>query len=236
VVTFLAKQALRKKLEVLVVDADDSNSGMARMLGFDSHPLPLMDLVGGKAMIKKRMGGQTLLNQTEIRTGEFAPDFIRRRNGLMLVGIGKILQTMEGCACPMGVLNREFLKKLTLEPNQIALVDMEAGVEHFGRGIDEAIDKVLVVVEPSFDSLQVAAKIRNMAFSMGKKVVAVVNKAPSEAISQKIEQQLAADGLAVIGVLPQDPSVFEACLNGDVPEKGQAFEAVDTVLDRLLAA
>ncbi|MDD2605350.1 MAG: P-loop NTPase [Desulfobacterales bacterium] len=236
VVTFLAKQALRKNLEVLVVDADDSNAGLARMLGFDSHPLPLMEMVGGKAMIKKKMGGQTLLNQATIRTGEFQPEFIRRQNGLMLVGIGKILQTMEGCACPMGVLNREFLKKLTLEPNQIALVDMEAGVEHFGRGIDEAIDKVLVVVEPSFDSLQVAAKIKSMASSMGKKVVAIINKSPSETITKKIEQQLTEGGLAVIGVLPQDPSVFEACLTGDVPQKGEAFEAVPTVLDRLLSA
>lgn len=236
VVTFLAKQALRKNLDVLVVDADDSNAGLARMLGFDSHPLPLMDLVGGKAMIKKKMGGQSLLSQAQIRIGDFGPDFIRRNNGLALVGIGKILQTMEGCACPMGVLNREFLKKLTLEPNQIALVDMEAGVEHFGRGIDEAIDKVVVVVEPSFDSLQIAAKIRNMAFSMDKKVVAIVNKSPSEAISQKIEQQLARDGLTAIGVLPHDPSVFEACLTGHVPDQGEAFEAVNGVLDRLLAA
>lgn len=89
VVTLLAKQALRKNLEVLVVDADDSNAGMARMLGFDSHPLPLMELVGGKAQIKKRMGGQSLLNREKIQTGEFAPDFIRRRNGLMLVGNGR---------------------------------------------------------------------------------------------------------------------------------------------------
>lgn len=236
VVTFLAKQALRKKMHVLVVDADDSNAGMARMLGFESHPLPLMELVGGKSMIKKKMGGQTLLNQQEIQTGDFAPEFIRRRDGLMLVGIGKILHTMEGCACPMGVLNREFLKKLRLGANEIAVVDMEAGVEHFGRGIDEAIDKVVVVVEPSFDSLQIAAKIKDMAFSMGKKVVAVINKSPSAEITQKLEQQLAREGLPVIGVLPRDPSVFEACLDGEVPDAGEAFNAAETVLDRLLAA
>ena len=56
----------------------------------------------------------------------------------------------------MGVLTREFLKKLRLGEKEMAIVDMEAGVEHFGRGIDEAIDRVLVVVEPGFASLAVA--------------------------------------------------------------------------------
>lgn len=235
VVTFLANQAMQKNLDVMVIDADDSNAGLARMLGFESPPAPLMDLVGGKSGIKKKMSGQNILSQEQIKTGDFEPEFIRRRNGLMFVAVGKILQNMEGCACPMGVLNREFLKKIRLEEKQIAIVDMEAGVEHFGRGIDEAIDKVLVVVEPSFDSLQTAAKIRSMAVSMGKKVAAILNKSPSEEIADKMEKQLAAEGLAVIGTLPQDQAVFEACLAGDVPDNGEAFEAAASVLDRLLS-
>jgi CO dehydrogenase maturation factor len=235
VVTFLAKQALQKDLDVMVIDADDSNAGLAGMLGFDSHPAPLMELVGGKAMIKKNMGSKNLLQQEEIKSSDFDPEYIRRKNGLMLVGIGKILQTMEGCACPMGVLNREFLKKLRLGSKEIGIVDMEAGVEHFGRGIDESIDKILVVVEPSFDSLQIASKIKSMAASMDKKTAAVINKSPSEKISEKIRKQLDAEGIEVIGVIPQDPSVFEACLDGQVPAQGEAFEKAGKILDRLLA-
>jgi CO dehydrogenase maturation factor len=37
-------------------------------------------------------------------------------------------------------------------------VDTEAGVEHFGRGMETSIDSVLIVVEPSFESLEVAQK------------------------------------------------------------------------------
>jgi CO dehydrogenase maturation factor len=194
-----------------------------------------MELVGGKAMIKKNMGSKNLLQQEEIKSSDFDPEYIRRKNGLMLVGIGKILQTMEGCACPMGVLNREFLKKLRLGSKEIGIVDMEAGVEHFGRGIDESIDKILVVVEPSFDSLQIASKIKSMAASMDKKTAAVINKSPSEKISEKIRKQLDAEGIEVIGVIPQDPSVFEACLDGQVPAQGEAFEKAGKILDRLLA-
>ena len=42
-----------------------------------------------------------------------------------------------------GCLNREFLKKLKLDKNELVIVDMEAGVEHFGRGIEDSIDTVL---------------------------------------------------------------------------------------------
>jgi CO dehydrogenase nickel-insertion accessory protein CooC1 len=82
----------------------------------------------------------------------------------------EIWRISEGCACPMGVLSREFLKKLRLNENWIAFIDMEAGIEHFGRGIDEAIDKVILVVEPSFESLNVAEKIRDLAAGMNKAV------------------------------------------------------------------
>jgi len=178
VTALLARQALRRQLTVLVVDADDSNAGLYKMLGFDSPPAPLMELVGGKTGIKEKMGKGSLMTQVHIHTQDIAPEFIRKHDGLMLVGIGKILQALEGCACPMGVLNREFLKKLTLGKNEIAIVDMEAGVEHFGRGIDESIDWVLVVVEPSFDSLNLAARIKTLAAGMNKKVAAVLNKTP----------------------------------------------------------
>jgi len=47
-VTLLAKRAQAKNLSVLVVDSDESNSGLFRMLGFEKPPTPLMELVGGK--------------------------------------------------------------------------------------------------------------------------------------------------------------------------------------------
>jgi CO dehydrogenase maturation factor len=85
---------------------------------------------------------------------------------LKLVSIGKILQALEGCACPMGVLSREFLNTLTLDENELVIVDMEAGVEHFDRGIDESNDTILLVVEPSMESIIMAEKIRCLSAGM----------------------------------------------------------------------
>lgn len=234
VTTLLAKHALQRKLAVLVVDADDSNSGLYQMLGFDSPPTPLMNLVGGKAGIKEKMGKQPLMTQDRIRIDDIASDYIRKNDGLMMVGIGKILQALEGCACPMGVLNREFLKKLSLGSGEIAIVDMEAGVEHFGRGIDENIDHVLVVVEPSLDSLNLAARIKTLAAGMRKEVTAVLNKTPSQEIALQMRATLADKGLDIIGIFPSDPLVIEASIRGDVPVQGVAFDSAEKVLARVL--
>ena len=161
--SLLANQAASRGLGVLVVDSDESNSGLFKMLGFENPPVPLMEPVGGKKELKQKMSNPNVLAESHLSTKDIPSQHLIRRNGLMLISIGKILQALEGCACPMGVLNREFLKKLRLGENEIAIIDMEAGVEHFGRGIDESIDSVLLVVEPSFESLTVAEKIKELA-------------------------------------------------------------------------
>jgi CO dehydrogenase maturation factor len=234
VVTLLAKAARERGLSALVVDSDESNSGLFRMLGFKSPPVPLMELLGGKAALKQKMQEPSVFGSPEITLEEIPSPYVQSRNGIVLVSIGKILQSLEGCACPMGALSREFLKKLRLNESWIALVDMEAGVEHFGRGIDEAIDSVVLVIEPSFESVNVAEKIRDLAAGMNKAVTGVLNKMPSEKVAQKLEDELNSRGIEIIGTLPNDPLVFEACLEGYMLDQGEAFRAAGKLLDGLL--
>jgi CO dehydrogenase maturation factor len=225
IVTLLANAAQERGFPVLIVDSDESNSGLFRMLGFESPPLPFMELVGGKAALKKKMQAPSVFERFEITIEQIPSRHIRSRDGLVLVSIGKILQSLEGCACPMGVLNREFLKKLRLNENWVAFVDMEAGIEHFGRGIDEAIDKVILVVEPSFESVNVAEKIRDLAAGMNKEVSAVLNKMPSEKVGKRMEDELKSRNIAILGKIPNDAAVFDACLEGRVLDRWKAFHA-----------
>jgi CO dehydrogenase maturation factor len=235
VVALLTSAAQEKGYSVLVVDSDESNSGLFRTLGLEAPPVPLMELLGGKASVKKKMGAAGLFDRSEITVKDIQYPHMERRDGRMLVSIGKILQSLEGCACPMGVLSREFLKKLRLGEKEIALVDMEAGVEHFGRGIDEGIDEVLLVVEPSFESIIIAEKIKGLAAGMKKEAVAVLNKAPSEKVAQRLEGELKNRGIKVIGTIPNDPDVFDASLEGRYLERGEALHAAGDIFDKLLA-
>jgi len=233
--SLLSNQAISRGLGVLVVDSDESNSGLFKMLGFENPPVPLMELIGGKKKLKEKMRHPDVLAESHFSIKDIPSQYLIRRNGLALVSIGKILHALEGCACPMGVLSREFLKKLRLGENEIAIIDMEAGVEHFGRGIDESIDRILLVVEPSFESITVAEKIKGLASAMKKSVSVVLNKIDSEKTVHKLEGKLRIKNIEVIGIIPNDPLVFEACLEGQALGGGEAFQAAGKLLDDLLA-
>jgi len=235
-VALLANEARSRGYRVLVVDSDESNSGLFRMLGFDHPPVPLMELVGGKKGLKQKMAQTNVLSETQIVTAQIPEQHLLQRDGLMLVSIGKILQSLEGCACPMGVLSREFLKKLALATDELAFVDMEAGVEHFGRGVDTSIDSVLVVVEPPLESVNVGQKIHDLASEIGiKNVWAVLNKVPSEEIAKRLKTELQERQIEVIGCIYFDADIFKSSLDGKVPADGVALREIKEVLDVILS-
>jgi CO dehydrogenase maturation factor len=246
IATLLANEFKTRGYRVLVVDSDESNSGLYRMLGFDRPPLPLMELVGGKKGFKERMAvkfssGESepkmeVLTQDRILVKDIPPQHIKDNDGLRLVNIGKILHSLEGCACPMGVLSREFLAKLHIDEDEVVVVDMEAGVEHFGRGIETSIDRVLAIVEPSFESLELALKVKQLAAGAGvSKTQAILNKITSDKIAMRLKDELARRGLEVIGIVHHDPQVFEAALEGHRLEEGVASKEIKGIVDAVLS-
>ena len=220
--------------QVLVVDSDESNSGLYRILGFDRAPIPLMELLGGKRGLKQKMSQSQVLTQTDIWIRDIPPEYILDKDGIRLVAIGKILQALEGCACPMGVLSREFLKKLRLKDKEITIVDMEAGVEHFGRGVETSIDNVLIVVEPSLESITLAERIDSLAEGSGvSDTWAVLNKVSSEAMAIKLREEMSKKGIRVIGTIYNNSEIFEACFEGRPMHRNTAAQEIGEVLSSL---
>jgi CO dehydrogenase maturation factor len=244
-VSLLARSGETKGLRVLVVDSDESNSGLFRSLGFDQPPVPLMDLVGGKKRVQVKLREGLSSDEPESEMGILAQDtlmiddipakHILGKDGLRLVCIGKIHQSLEGCACPMGVLSREFLKKLILKEDEIAVVDLEAGVEHFGRGVETSIDRVLVVVEPSYESLDLAERVKSLAEDIKKNLWAVLNKIDSESLASRLRSELKKREIEVIETIPYDSEIFEACLEGRALKSDKATNAVSKIFDFLLS-
>jgi CO dehydrogenase maturation factor len=246
IVTLLANEARTRGYRVLVVDSDESNSGLFRMLGFDRPPVPLMELVGGKRKVQRSLRngfssgesgeGMRVMRQDSIKVDDIPPEHIMTKDNLQLVCIGKILQSLEGCACPMGVLSREFLKKLSLEKNEIVVVDMEAGVEHFGRGVETSIDSVLIVVEPSFESLQLAERVNSLSAGIGiKNIRAILSKVPSDEIASKLESELVKRSIDTVGCIHYDTEIFHSCLEGLSLANGSAGEEMRDVFDSLIS-
>ena len=244
VVARLLADGLRERgHRVLVVDADESNTGLHRMLGFENPPSPIIGLLGGKQKLEEEIEARIRAGESEMTldlmreempVANIPPEYIMETDGIKLVTIGKIMMALEGCACPMGIVRRSFLKKLRLEPDEVAVVDLEAGVEHFGRGVETSIDCVLVIVEPSIDSLEIAEKISQLSSQIEiADVWVVLNKITSEEIAARLTDYLDKRDIGIIGAIHQDPEIFESCLEGR-PLKGRvAAEDVNTILSFL---
>ena len=87
VVSLLADQADVRGHKVLVVDSDESNSGLFRMLGFQRPPIPLMELLGGKDKLKEKMGQPHILAESRITIEDLPSKYVVSRNALKLVSV-----------------------------------------------------------------------------------------------------------------------------------------------------
>ncbi|MDD5703750.1 MAG: hypothetical protein PHU23_17080, partial [Dehalococcoidales bacterium] len=136
--TLLALEFRDRGCRPVIVDSDESNSVLYRMLGMAQPPQPLVALAGGRQMVRELMppgykpgtpdSGTNVLARAEIALSDLPSVNVAEKDGVRLVVIGKIAEPLEGCACPMGVLGREFLGKLRLADREIVLADMEAGI------------------------------------------------------------------------------------------------------------
>jgi CO dehydrogenase maturation factor len=217
IASLLAKDMETKGYRVLVVDADESNYGLSAQLGL-KDPKELMDQLGGKkAVVDKMWAGRSAGEKAAIFTeswsiNDIPSDCVSKKGNLYLLQIGKVKHFGEGCACPMGGLSRDFLNRLELGPKDVAVIDTEAGVEHLGRGVASGVDVILLVLDPSYESIRLSEKISAMAKEAGKSVHFILNKmdkATADKISDKIGKE------HVIGFIPFTTFIQEKGLNGE---------------------
>ncbi|HTZ39927.1 MAG TPA: hypothetical protein VMB77_07220 [Syntrophales bacterium] len=214
--TLLALLALylSEDRDVLVIDADESNPGLARMLGLDTPRQTIMESLGGKKAFRRSMGKKAAaLEEKDLLGSAFRSmaslplSATSRAGRLTFVSIGKIEHTHEGCACPMGVLARTFMKQIFLGSGQWALIDTEAGVEHFGRGILEGVDAVVAVVDPSYDAVLLIGKIKAMADEGGKKLCVVLNKTDGDT-EPFLRSRLESQGIRITEAIPHSRDIM----------------------------
>jgi CO dehydrogenase maturation factor len=231
----LAKSMKKLGYRVLLVDGDESNIGLENLTGI-AGPKHLMDFLGGKKGFKSKLN-QTMMkdNPAGLFSGKQTIDDLpkeciaKSEDGLEMLIIGKIHHIGEGCACPMGVLSKKFLASLETGEKEVILLDSEAGVEHFGRGIVGECDLILGVIDPTSESFQLAKKMTRMAANADKAICFVLNKV-EPAIEDVMKQQL--NSAKVIGMIPKDNSIFMESLEGKPLTK--ALLEIDEICRKIL--
>ena len=201
---------------VLAVDADpDANLGTA--LGFPPELLANLTPISKEAkLIKERTGAEPGSIGAMFSINPYVDDipdtYVARHNGIKLLRMGSVTLGGSGCACPESTLLRSLLEHMVLERDETVIVDMEAGLEHFGRGTARGVDAFIVVVEPGKRSFETAHAVAKLAKDIGvSQVFAVINKVHPGQI-EEIQREM--DFIPILGYLPYDPIAVQADLTG----------------------
>lgn len=223
IVALLSKEMAERKNKVLVIDSDESNTGLHLRLGM-TKPEDFMNYFGGKKI---------LFEKTKDMTGKWKLDdlpkeYLSQKGDIQLLSMGKIYEFGEGCACPINALSSKFIEILDLEDKEFVIADTDAGIEHFGRGVEKGVDSLIVIIEPSKDSILLAQKISDLGRQVNKPTYLVLNRVNHESEKLLLES---IDTKRVIAIIPENRDVFMSGLAGK--ELKISFEGIKQIADRL---
>lgn len=169
----------RQGEDVWLVDADTALS-LGPALGLLENQIPT-PLVRQKELIQKRVGSGGLINLNPKVDDLIGRLSLEVRKRLHLLVMGTIAGAGSGCGCAPNALLKALLVHLVFQASQHLLVDLEAGVEHLGRGTISQVDGLIVVSEPSIRALNTAAQISGLARDLGlNKQALVLNRTDEE--------------------------------------------------------
>ena len=203
---------------VLAIDADP-DANLAAALGIDNSNeiTPISEM---KPLIFERtevqpgsIGGFFKLNP---RVDDLPDALSVKLDNIKLMRLGGVKKGGSGCICPESTLLKALITHIVLARDEVVVMDMEAGIEHLGRATAQAVDKLLVVVEPGRRSIDTAGHIKKLAMEIGLKNIALIgNKIRKDQDRKFLKQHL--PDFEFLGFLPYDDALIEADLNGISP-------------------
>jgi CO dehydrogenase maturation factor len=226
-----------KTKKVIAVDADPVTN-LAAGLGIDeTEPItPVSEL---KDLILERtgaepgtMGGFFTLNP---KVDDIPDRFSREKDGVKLLVMGTVQSGGAGCICPESTMLKALMNHLVLVRNEVVVMDMEAGIEHLGRGTSGSMDGLVIVVNPGQRSRVAADKIKKMGKDIGIKDIYVIgNRIKSEQDKTLIEDSM--KDFKILGFIPEYEEVANADREGIRPFEDPSTipEEFKSIVDKLL--
>jgi len=211
----LCRVLAQKGKQVLAIDGDPSPN-LSIVLGIDKDaqlpPSLSTDIIERVEDSEGSWSFQVKMPFEEIMDtyGQKAP------GNVTLLVVGKPEQAGTGCMCGSHTVVRELIHSaLSSEKQHTMVVDTEASLEHMKRGTSRYVDKMYMVVEPYYRSLEAAARFAEMANQLGiLKVEAIANKVRNEEEELAIREYCKKIDLPIAAILPFDDEVREADLKG----------------------
>ena len=212
---FLIKALADAGKRVLAIDADpDANLAQALGIKESSTIVPIADM---KDLIEERtgakpgtIGGFFSLNP---KVDDLPDRLAIKIDNIRLMVMGGVKKGGSGCICPESALLKQLVRHIVISRDEAVVMDMEAGLEHLGRGTAMFVNKLIVVVEPGRRSIETALQIKRLASDLGIKNIALVgNKIRNQEDERFIREAL--NDFEFLCFIPFKEEIIEADLKG----------------------
>ena len=111
---------------------------------------------------------------------------------------------------------KSILSAMTYRKDDVVIMDMEAGLEHLGRGTAANMDQFIVVIEPGARSVQTYRNVKRLASDLGvKRVRVVANKVRDAQDEEFVKANIPAEDL--LGMIHYNTEVIDADRQGKSP-------------------
>ena len=203
---------------VLAADVDpDANLGLA--LGLTQEEVDeIVPISKMRTLVEERTGANAANKFFKLNpyVADIPDTFSRDINGVKLLVMGTVDVGGTGCVCPEHVMLKSILSTLTYRKNDVVVMDMEAGLEHLGRGTAQGMDQFIVVIEPGARSVQTYRNVKRLANDLGiKRVRVVANKVRDEQDEEFVKNNIPAEDL--LGMVHYNLEIMDADRNGKSP-------------------
>ena len=203
---------------VLAADVDpDANLGLA--LGLSEEEVnSIVPVSKMKQLAKERTGAndQNSFYKLNPDVSDLPDKLAKDIHGVKLLVMGTVDTGGTGCVCPEHVMLKSILSAMTYRKNDVVIMDMEAGLEHLGRGTASNMDQLIVVIEPGARSVQTYRNVKRLAKDLGVKQVRVVaNKVRDESDEAFVRSAIPAEDL--LGMIHYNTEVIDADRQGKSP-------------------
>ena len=222
---------------VLAVDADP-DANMASALGF-SEDVKITPLVDMKELIEERTGAKPgtigAFFKLNPKVDDLPEKLWKEQDGIRLLIMGTVQSGGGGCICPASTMLKNMIQNLLLFRKEAVIMDMEAGIEHLGRATAQAVDRLVVVVEPGKRSIETAQRIKDLASDIKlTKISIIANKIKDDGDRKFIEANTA--GMDVLGYLPFDDNIRKADMSRSPAWElsPQALSAVRKIAEEIM--
>lgn len=234
----------RDGYKVLAVDCDP-NTTLATALGLSHHEASkIIPLSENYDLIENRTGSRPGSFGGIFRMNPKVDDLIENFSvpiqDVNLMVMGTVKSAEGGCVCPANILIKALLSHLIVERAEFVVLDMVAGIEHLGRGTAKNVDLMLIVTEPSLQSILTVERVKNLSSDLGIPKIGIIgNKVNSKRQEAFLMEKVNELGLGdLLAVIPFDESIVESNIQGkaliDFDENSNALKAILELKNKIL--